>query len=278
MRRRGHGAPVSFFSFQDVMVCTIGLTLLLTLVLILQVGTSIADASASTETPEPDALRTEELSEIELEVSRLEARLAELEARAGEDPIAELARTRRRLIALDAELALARREIETADAALVETLRDRELDAEDAIAAALARRRDRLAEDLDEMRRRQRIVYLVSDESPHPPTVAEISSDRVVLSFDQESEASVALSDMTPERAASNLLELFTAREDWRERTLLVVLKPSGLATWSALLRLLREDDRYRDVAVGVDLLAEDRWTSDRFPAARPKPIEEASP
>lgn len=260
------------------MVCTIGLTLLLTLVLILQVGTSIADASASTETPEPDALRTEELSEIELEVSRLEARLAELEARAGEDPIAELARTRRRLIALDAELALARREIETADAALVETLRDRELDAEDAIAAALARRRDRLAEDLDEVRRRQRIVYLVSDESPHPPTVAEISSDRVVLSFDQESEASVALSDMTPERAASNLLELFTAREDWRERTLLVVLKPSGLATWSALLRLLREDDRYRDVAVGVDLLAEDRWTSDRFPAARPEPIEESSP
>ena len=270
MRRRGHGAPVSFFSFQDVMVCTIGLTLLLTLVMILQVGASVADAAVRTATPVAEDAAPEEIADLESEASRLEARLAELEARAAKDPIAELARTRRRLIALDEELAIARREIETADATLLETLRARELDAGDAIAAALARRRDRLAEDLDEMRRRRRIVYLVSEESPHPPTVAEIAGGRIVVSFDQDNEASVALSGDDP--AAAQLLELFTSRPDWRERTLLVVLKPSGLATWSALLRLLREDERRRDVAVGVDLLAEDRWTSDRFPAAKPAP------
>lgn len=281
MRRRGHGAPVSFFSFQDVMVCTIGLTLLLTLVMILQVGASVADAAVRTATPVAEDAAPEEIADLEAEASRLEARLAELEARAAKDPIAELARTRRRLIALDEELAIARREIETADAALLETLRARELDAGDAIAAALARRRDRLAEDLDEMRRRRRIVYLVSEESPHPPTVAEIAGGRIVVSFDQENEASVALSGDDPDAAAAQLLELFTSRPDWRERTLLVVLKPSGLATWSALLRLLREDERRRDVAVGVDLLAEDRWTSDRFPAAKPAPPtpdEEAAP
>lgn len=277
MRRRGHGAPVSFFSFQDVMVCTIGLTLLLTLVLILQVGTSVAEATTRTATPQAEDGEPAD-PELDAEISRLEERLADLEARAGEDPIAELARTRRRLLALDEELALARGEIEIADATLLETMRSRELDAEDAIAAALARRRDRLAEDLEEIRRRRRIVYLVSDESPHPPTVAEIAADRLVVSFDQESEASVALAEATPEIAAARLLELFTARPDWRDRTLLVVLKPSGLATWTALLDLLREDERYREVAVGVDLLAEDRWTSDRFPAPDAESSEEGSP
>lgn len=277
MRRRGHGAPVSFFSFQDVMVCTIGLTLLLTLVLILQVGTSVAEATTRTATTQAEDGEPAD-PELDAEISRLEERLADLEARAGEDPIAELARTRRRLLALDEELALARGEIEIADATLLETMRSRELDAEDAIAAALARRRDRLAEDLEEIRRRRRIVYLVSDESPHPPTVAEIAADRLVVSFDQESEASVALAEATPEIAAARLLELFTARPDWRDRTLLVVLKPSGLATWTALLDLLREDERYREVAVGVDLLAEDRWTSDRFPAPDAESSEEGSP
>lgn len=277
MRRRGHGAPVSFFSFQDVMVCTIGLTLLLTLVLILQVGTSVAEATTRTATPQAEDGEPAD-PELDAEISRLEERLADLEARAGEDPIAELARTRRRLLALDEELALARGEIEIADATLLETMRSRELDAEDAIAAALARRRDRLAEDLEEIRRRRRIVYLISDESPHPPTVAEIAADRLVVSFDQESEASVALAEATPEIAAARLLELFTARPDWRDRTLLVVLKPSGLATWTALLDLLREDERYREVAVGVDLLAEDRWTSDRFPAPDAESSDEVSP
>ena len=42
MPRGRRDSPVSFFSFQDVMVCTIGLTLLITLLLILQIGTSVA--------------------------------------------------------------------------------------------------------------------------------------------------------------------------------------------------------------------------------------------
>ena len=37
-RRRDRGAPISFFSFQDVMVGTIGVVLIITLVLLLNIG------------------------------------------------------------------------------------------------------------------------------------------------------------------------------------------------------------------------------------------------
>ena len=36
--RHGDESPMSFFSFQDVMMCTIGVTIVITMVLILQIG------------------------------------------------------------------------------------------------------------------------------------------------------------------------------------------------------------------------------------------------
>ena len=39
-RRRNNGAPVTFFSFQDVMLSLIGITIVITLILVLQVTDS----------------------------------------------------------------------------------------------------------------------------------------------------------------------------------------------------------------------------------------------
>ena len=266
MARGRRDSPVSFFSFQDVMVCTIGLTLLITLLLILQVGTSAAEAVASAEPIEPALDGRDAFSD---EAEALRARLAELEARAAEDPNEELARIRSRLRALDGDLRRLRREIETADESLAENLRAGSLDADEAVAEAIVAKRDRLKEDLAAIEARRRIVYLVAPDEAHPPTVAEISAARSIVSFDQEREAPIALAADEPREQAQRILEVFTSRRDWRERTLLVVLKPSGLATYRAILEAIANDPRYGEVVLGLDLVGEDRFTSDAFPSPR---------
>ncbi len=266
MARGRRDSPVSFFSFQDVMVCTIGLTLLITLLLILQVGTSAATAAAGST---PVAIPAEPEDRVAEEAASLRERLAQLEARFAQDPNEELARIRSRLRALDGDLRRLRLEIETADETLAESRRVGSLDADEAIAEALVAKRDRMKEDLAAVEARRRIVYLVAPDEAHPPTVAELAAARSVISFDQEREAPIALSAADPRDQASRILEVFTSRRDWRDRTLLVVLKPSGLATYRALLEAIANDARYAGVVLGLDLVGEDRFTSDAFPSPR---------
>ena len=276
MARGRRDSPVSFFSFQDVMVCTIGLTLLITLLLILQVGTSAATAAAGAAPiaiAEPD-------DETAAEAESLRRRLAELEARFAQDPNEELARIRSRLRGLDRDLRRLRLEIETADETLAEDLRVGSLDADEAVAEALVAKRDRMKEDLAAIEARRRIVYLVAPDEPHPPTVAELSAARSVISFDQEREAPIALAASDPQQQAQRILEVFTSRRDWRDRTLLLVLKPSGLATYRAILEAIASDPRFAEVVLGLDLVGEDRFTSDAFPSARPAgdPVRSEAP
>jgi hypothetical protein len=266
MPRGRRDSPVSFFSFQDVMVCTIGLTLLITLLLILQIGTSVAEAAASTE---PIARTIDERDALAEQAEALRERLAELEARAAKDPNEALARARSRLRALDGDLRRLRLEIEAADESLAETLRVGSLDSEEAVAEAIVAKRDRLKEDLAAIEARRRIVYLVAPDEAHPPTVAEISGSRAIVSFDQEREAPIALAADDPREHARRILEVFTSRRDWRDRTLLLVLKPSGLATYRAILGAIANDPRYGEVVLGLDLVGEDRFTSDAFPSPR---------
>jgi hypothetical protein len=266
MPRGRRDSPVSFFSFQDVMVCTIGLTLLITLLLILQIGTSVAEAAASTE---PIARTIDERDALAEQAEALRERLAELEARAAKDPNEALARARSWLRALDGDLRRLRLEIEAADESLAETLRVGSLDSEEAVAEAIVAKRDRLKEDLAAIEARRRIVYLVAPDEAHPPTVAEISGSRAIVSFDQEREAPIALAADDPREHARRILEVFTSRRDWRDRTLLLVLKPSGLATYRAILGAIANDPRYGEVVLGLDLVGEDRFTSDAFPSPR---------
>ena len=266
MPRGRRDSPVSFFSFQDVMVCTIGLTLLITLLLILQIGTSVGEAAASTE---PIARTIDERDALAEQAEALRERLAELEARAAKDPNEALARARSRLRALDCDLRRLRLEIEAADESLAETLRVGSLDSEEAVAEAIVAKRDRLKEDLAAIEARRRIVYLVAPDEAHPPTVAEISGSRAIVSFDQEREAPIALAADDPREHARRILEVFTSRRDWRDRTLLLVLKPSGLATYRAILGAIANDPRYGEVVLGLDLVGEDRFTSDAFPSPR---------
>jgi len=269
MRRRARENPVSFFSFQDIMVCTIGVTILATLLLILQIGTEAAAAIDRLREREPESTEAIGLAALNAEAAALRRRLATLEAIEQADPNAELARQRLELRALDLELRRLREETADAEDLLAAVLRSAALDATRAIAEERLRRRDELAEARALVERRQRITYLLAAGEAHPPTVAEISGGRIVLSFDQAREAPIAFAIDDPTRAAETLLALFKARSDWPDRTLLVVLKPSGVAVHAALADLVANDPRHFGVVLGLDLIAESQWTSDAFPPPR---------
>ncbi len=276
MRRGARGNPVSFFSFQDIMVCTIGVVILVTLLLILRIGAEAAAASAALRQEDGERERTSAIEAADAEAAELRRRLASLEAAAAADPNERLARQRATLRELDRELRQLREEAEAAELALAEAVRGADLDATSAIAEELLRRRDQLAEEVAAIERRQRIVYLLARDEAFPPTVAELSAERVVVSFDQAAEASFALAASDPRETATRLLELFRSRPDWRQRTLLVVLKPSGLPLYAALRELVAADPRFEEVSIGLDLIGESQWTSDAFPS--PRAAEEDSP
>ncbi|MHC4833763.1 MAG: hypothetical protein ACYTFH_07740 [Planctomycetota bacterium] len=255
---------MSFFSFQDVMMCTIGLTIMVTLMLILQIGSSTAAIAES------DEDRTDpRLAEVDRRLAELEDRLVELDRLDDLDPNRELAGARAELLALAEGLAASRARVESAERRLEDALREASLDPRSSIAIDLMRRRDALAEAIADARRRKRITYLVAEADALPPTVVELAGTRAVISFDAESEAPQAVLATDPERLADRVLAVYTGRPDWRDRYLLVVLKPSGVATWEAIRRRLREDPAFSSVSTGLDLLPETQWTTDAFPPPR---------
>lgn len=263
MRRGKSEAPVSFFSFQDVMMCTIGLTILVTLILILQLGAEVSSAARGDASPsrairtpdDPDLRRLEELT----------ATLARRQRERTDDPNASLARSRAELLELGVRLDSARSRAEDARRSLEDALAEASLDPRSSIAVDLMRRRDVLQEALAESRRRSRITYLISEAGDLPPTIVELAQGRAVVSFDAESEAPLALLGSDPGALASRVLDAFVSREDWRERYLLIVLKPSGIPAWEKLMAEIRDDPRYEDISTGLDLIPEAQWTSDAF-------------
>lgn len=264
MRRGRSESPVSFFSFQDVMMCTIGLTILVTLLLILQIGSEAAASATRSDARSTDvrAARQEQLRRLE----ELTAALSALQRRRSEDPNASLAQSRAELLDLGTSLDAARSRIEDLEQRLEDVLAEAQLDPRAAIAIDLMRRRDALLEALADTRRRKRITYLIADRGDAAPTVAEVSGARAVISFDADAEAPLALVDSDPAALAELVLQAFRSRPDWESRYLLVVLKPSGIAVWERMLEALRDEPRYEGISTGLDLIPEAQWTTDAFP------------
>lgn len=265
-RRAADETPVSFFSFQDVMMCTIGITLISTMILILQLGRA-AGAAAARSMPEGTV-------PVDAELARLLAVHEELARALGRD-IRErqdnaegvLASAAIRLPGMDEDLRRLRKEIEEARARRNEALVRASQDADALLAAKLEEERDRLHEQIRELSARRRIVYLRAATEHRLPLVVEISSARIVISADQSREPAISLSADDPEMAARQVIAFFKAMPDRDSRYLLVVLKPSGIPVHLRLREALREDPDMRGVPNGLDLIPEDYWTDDLFPA-----------
>jgi hypothetical protein len=260
--RRGGEAPVSFFSFQDVMMCTIGVTIVITMLLVLQLGAAAAKVEAVVESADSSARDA-----LEREARDLRGRLESASARSGRDADHEASGLRqsmlgenersRRLVARHDEL-VRRVRTEAARAAANPAAVE---------AADLLQRREELEQRLRTESLRRRVTYLVAEED-RLPVIVEVSGDRIVAGTTLERDAPLALPLVDADTAAATLASWMRGLPNPDRRSVLFVVKPSGIAAWRALRERLGGQAGTDAMPTGLDLIPEDAFTSDRFRAS----------
>lgn len=269
-RRRGDDAPVSFFSFQDVLLSLIGITVVITIILFLQISRE-ALAAAESYRDERDSVATAaEVRNAELmqRIEVLEGAIREAQKRPDVDPLArrtslraELLATRERLESLERqseELARQLREITMLNPGAIELQET----------AELMQRRDLLVAELGAIERRRRISFIQDTERTATPFLIEMSAARIVFCELQAEAAALRLAAGTPESRVRQAYDLFRLHSSGRDAYMLVILKPSGIRSFRKLLDLLETvppDERPR---IGLELIAEDSHISEAFPSA----------
>ncbi len=265
--RRGDESPMSFFSFQDVMMCTIGVTIVITMVLILQIGADAAVMEATESQAKADLPKSR--AELANEAAGLKDRLNA--AAVKKSPNQALVRGTLRQ---ELRSELDKRQRATDEKKKVE-MQVREMvalssaDPSAIEAAELIRQRDELEERLATTQLRRRVTYLLAEDD-RKPVIIEVSGAQLVAGTNAEQDSPLAIPLNDPATAATLLKRWIQSLPDPTKRTLLFVVKPSGVAMWRELTQALTNDAELGALPRGLDLIEEDAYTSDRFrPAAK---------
>ena len=269
--RHGDESPMSFFSFQDVMMCTIGVTIVITMVLILQIGADAAVVEATESQANADL--TKSRGELASEAAGLKQRLDR--AAQAKSPNQALVRG-----ALRQELRseLDKRERATSEKKKVEeqvreVLAQLSADPSAIEASELIRKRDELEERLATTQLRRRVTYLLAEDD-RLPVIIEVSGAQLVAGTNSEQDSPLAIPLNDPATAAVLLKQWIQSLPNPTKRTLLFVVKPSGVALWRDISQAFAQDAQIGALPRGLDLIEEDSYTSDRFRPA----VKEAKP
>ncbi len=269
--RHGDESPMSFFSFQDVMMCTIGVTIVITMVLILQIGADVAVVQATESQANADL--TKSRGELASEAAGLKQRLDR--AAQAKSPNQALVRG-----ALRQELRseLDKRDQATAQKKKVEqdvreVLAQLSADPSAIEASELIRKRDELEERLATTQLRRRVTYLLAEDD-RLPVIIEVSGAQLVAGTNSEQDSPLAIPLNDPATAAVLLKQWIQSLPNPTKRTLLFVVKPSGVALWRDISQAFAQDAQIGALPRGLDLIEEDSYTSDRFRPA----VKEAKP
>lgn len=268
-RRRESSAPVTFFSFQDVLLSLIGITIVITLILVLQVTDAAAQViQSASSSEEREAMATERQRSLAAQVAALEFAVREAQKRPDEDPLAKRASLRQELLSASGRL----KELEAQAAELLRQLRELTLEHPDAGSLVqlteLVRTRDQLLTELDSIERRRRIAYILDPTKTKKPILLEISGSRVVACDLSADGVAIRIAAGTPAAQVNDALEYYRSIAAGQDTYLLLVVKPSGVAQyWSirAAVDAMPEDER---PSIGLDLIPEDSYVSELFPSA----------
>jgi hypothetical protein len=260
---------VTFFSFQDVLLSLIGITIVITLILVLQVTDAAAQVIQSASSSEDrEAMATERQRSLAAQVAALEFAVREAQKRPDEDPLAKRASLRQELLSASGRL----KELEAQAAELLRQLRELTLEHPDAGSLVqlteLVRTRDQLLTELDSIERRRRIAYILDPTKTKKPILLEISGSRVVACDLSADGVAIRIAAGTPAAQVNDALEYYRSIAAGQDTYLLLVVKPSGVAQyWSirAAVDAMPEDVR---PSIGLDLIPEDSYVSELFPSA----------
>jgi hypothetical protein len=267
--RAGAQVPVSFFSFQDVMLSLIGITIVITMILLLQVTKVTADAVKDARVAMDSGIPlTERERSVRNRVTALEHAVRQASMRPDVDPLAERASLRQELLASATQL---------------ETLEQRARELEEQLRALLVahpeaaslrevieltRTRDQMAEELAKLERRKRITFIIDAAESLRPVVFEVSAARIVVT-DAEAGASARIAAGTPTAQALDALALYVRLAAERPSYILMVVTPSGLPLYETLLDAIAAMDESQRPRLGLDFIPEGSFVSPLFPGVR---------
>ncbi len=241
-------------------MCTIGVTIVITMVLVLQLGAAAAKVSSTASAAAASPDRTP----LEQEAAELRRRLEAAAARAGGDTDRERAELRQQVLRENRRAEELERRAREAMQRLRLASAQAAADPAAVEAADLLQRREELEERLRAESLRRRVTYLVAPED-RKPVIVEVSGDRLVAGTTLERDAPLALPLVDPADAAALLAAWMRALPDGDRRSVLFVVKPSGVAAWRAVRERLLAEPGMQEVPTGLDLIPEDAFTSDRF-------------
>jgi hypothetical protein len=268
-RRRAAAAPVTFFSFQDVLLSLIGIALVMTVIMLIESATrSVSAAAAAQADPAPVFPATEEERLLEERVSALEEAVRRAQRRPDGDPLARRSSLRAELRARAEDLASLERE----KSELERQLRELLLEHPDAdklkVALELAARRDALQGELEKLERVRRIQYIVDPTAGLEPIILEVSAARVVVSELDARKSSMRIAAGTETAQATDAVALYRTLARGRPVYLFLIVKPSGIPLYQKILQVLASLPEGERPRIGVDLIPEPGFVAPLFPAA----------
>lgn len=265
-RRSGNGSSVSFFSFQDILIGTIGIVLMMTIILVLLIGSDFASRQTTN-------ARSGEL-ENQVRITRVQEEVDELQRSVGAlAPSIDIDRTSRKLQLREAMLAAIDSLDDTQDELTekretLEGLADSSDVDERAIRAlTLMKTRDILRETVSRTRVNARVTYQLADPDGLEPIILEISREGIIVMIDGTSASQSALKfrNRSAEKMAQQVLTLLSGLPKLDKRYLLFVIKPSGIPLFRYIESVIMNDGTLGQVERGYDLLPESHSIANRF-------------
>lgn len=255
MARRGAEAPVTFFSFQDVLLSLIGITILVTVLLIIssmvQAVETVEQAISAGPSDASEATRLQALRDHRDQLAEV---LRRAQRRPSDDPMAKRASLRQELLAAKEDLDDLKREIET----LERSLRDVLLRHPDAGAArrfqSLEERRQELESELEREQRRRQVTYLLGDTPKGMPVGVEVSA-RGFLVFSVEKGGGTIL--VSGDGSLARISEAAGVLSGGRPFYLLFVVKPSGVDHFRGIAAERAALPVEQQPGIGLDVVAE---------------------
>jgi hypothetical protein len=265
-RRRSSVVPVSFFSFQDLLLCLIGIAIVIAMTLVLQVTNAAVQAvNAAAERSDVTIPLDERERALRERVAVLVAALKEAAQRPDVDPLAERTSLRRELLLKAGELEALEIRAETLENQLRELLVENPGAAELREYLELVRIRDGLAAQLQAMEQRKEISFIIDRTETVRPIVMELSSGRIVVT-DINAGVPYRIAAGTEEAQCNQALRLYDRLRDGQPAYVLMIVTPSGIPMYSKLYSAILALPEVTRPRVGLDLIPEGSFVARQFP------------
>lgn len=260
-RRRKNSGSVSFFSFQDILIGTIGIVLMMTIILVLLIGSEFAIQNSL---PREDTTSIED-TPLLAEVDSLRISVEALETRISVDRTLRRLQLREAMIAAQSRLKTSRADLESKRDELTELANAADIDERALRTLELMKTRDQLRETFTKTRLNQRVTYQVAKPGDLEPIILEISRSGISIASTDQFRSPLRLQSQNARQLTEELISYVKALPNLDSRYLLFVIKPSGIALFRYLNAAIRNDLDLEFLERGYDLLPESHSISDGF-------------